>query len=63
MGTIAKAIMSGAIALGSGAGVSLVDGALNPLEAILWGVGVVVAFFGVWATTNSPTSAPASEAK
>lgn len=59
MGTVAKAIVAGAIALAGGAGVALVDGQLTLLEGIVWGVGVVVAFFGVWATTN----APASEAK
>ena len=59
MGTVAKAITSGAIALGGGAGIALVDGELTALEVIVWGVGVVVAFFGVWATSNTP----ASEAK
>lgn len=54
MGKIAKAIIA-AVTGGSGALVTaLADGTITATEYVAAAATVVVAFFGVWATTNAP---------
>lgn len=54
MAKVAKAIIA-AVTGGSGALVTaLADGTLSPVETIAVAATAIVAFFGVWATTNAP---------
>ena len=56
MAKVAKAII-GAVSAGAGAlTTALLDGQLVAVEYVTIGASVVVAFFGVWATTNAPAN-------
>lgn len=50
---IAKAIVAGATALGGTFAVAAADGSITAVEYVGIVVGTVVAFWGVWATTNA----------
>lgn len=54
MDKIAKAIVACVTALGAALVTALSDGVITSVEYVLVAVGAVVAFSGVWATTNAP---------
>lgn len=58
MDKIAKAIVAGVTTLGGTVVTATLDGAITAVEYVLIGVATVAAFFGVWATTNTPKDQP-----
>ena len=54
MNKIAKAIVAGVTALGATVATAALDDVITSVEYVLIAVATVVAFFGVWATTNTP---------
>lgn len=54
MNKIAKAIIAAVTALGGTVVTATLDGTVTGVEYVLIAVATVVAFFGVWATTNAP---------
>ncbi len=54
MNQVAKAIIGAATALGGTVVTATSDGVVTPVEIVLIVVATVVAYFGVWATTNAP---------
>ena len=54
MDKVAKAIVGAATALGGTVVTATSDGVVTPVEYVLIVVATVVAYFGVWSTTNAP---------
>ena len=54
---VAKAVIAAASALGTAYAVAISDGHFTSSEVVGLVVGTVIAFFGVWGTTNEITPA------
>ena len=57
MNEAAKAIVAAATAAGATLGVAVSDGHITAQEYVIAITGIVIAFFGVYATTNADSAA------